>query len=152
MRNFYIGITKVNSTNLLFHKNSELISSYHFKKNGIIISFKDIVSLNNLEFSTVFSISPNKYFAQAQWAERTNLNQNPSFIHKSFGLDFKSSMSIHYLIFPSVHTGIKTETYMSKGFKGVDYLFYKNGNIAKTQFNGSQNKYFNFGLSVLFKI
>lgn len=133
----------------IHHKIQNNSSYYNSYFPGIeILNEHHIYNIANLTFRIHSNIKISRYFANGNWILRYDLQQPKSFKHYSYngdislGLEVKKKINEHLLLSANLQTSF------NKSLNGEDQVYYSNGNVGITQFNGVEGNKLMLGITV----
>lgn len=136
LRNLQIGYHQENGDYRLNHDLKGIFSSYNVKIKGVSIGYLygNFFQNRKLSLTTRSIFSTNNYKGQGSWILRNDLKKDVSFFQKASGVEFFSNVNLSYNIY-IFSLGLGTSFKLSHYFKGIDKLYYVNGNSALTRLN-----------------
>ncbi len=146
---FGLGIS-FNDQKLTLKHDGDISSSYRPKSLGMIAMFsKNYVLGGNFFANMNHAIIVSRFFANASWKLREDLNQPVSFSQYAFMGEFASSLKIGYKLAKDLSISLGCELSRVQTTSGDDYLFFADDRTALTRFNGLESDTFRIGISIV---
>lgn len=135
--NFYLGMSMSTQKLNLYHGLQNKKSEYKSKWVGIA-ALKTIPIYQGpvvtVDFNTTLKLS--RYWATGNWIMRTDLLQPNSFKHYTYNGECIVGLKSKIEIFNFTFLAIQGEMLFNRSLRGEDQVYYANGNVGVTQFNG----------------